>query len=162
MKRLVFDTVKELAIEVNRIYSQLKDTDKNVSIVAKYEVTNKILCELLKFGYDIASVDLHIPEYEDYYDEYIITIDEYGVWCEKSKRNDNYLGHEADHIYVLDDCNSKLLGKLDSEFLYEVGIGDDTDNNVTTLSFDETGFANIKYIINKFNRLEQLLKDIDF
>lgn len=39
--------------------------------------------------------------------------------------NDKYINDESSVIYVLDNCSSEVLNHLDSECIFEVGIGDD-------------------------------------
>ena len=127
MKNLYFDDFEDLACSVADTYDSLKCEDyEDVAIIAKYEETRKIIKELLCIGYDIHSINIIDEEYGEYDAEYIISIYDDEVWCEPMVRdNGKYIDDESSIIYVLDNCSSEVLKYLDSECIFEVGIGDE-------------------------------------
>ena len=83
MKRLHFDTFEDLANNILEKYNSLDDEYGDVTIVAKYDEAKEIIKELLCVGYNIASIDINNPEHDNYFDEYFISLNFEGVWCEK-------------------------------------------------------------------------------
>lgn len=110
-------------------FDEIKENDGDVAIIAKYDDAKKILKELLCIGYDVISLDIHEPEWENYTDEYSVTICDRGIWCEKAKyEGDKYFDEVADVVYVLDNCSSAILKKIETKFVYEVSVGEDDDS----------------------------------
>ena len=50
------------------------------------------------------------------------------IWCEPVRRDKGYIFIEADVVYIFGDCNSKIIPKIESDEVYEVGIGEDYDD----------------------------------
>ena len=132
MERLEFNDYEEFACEVADTFDDIcKNDDFNdIAIVAHYDEAKQIIREILCLGYDINSIELKDPElgYDDV--PYIISVcgidSEHEVWCESMIRDDGkYIEDESSVIYVLDNCSSEVLKYLDSERIFEVGIGDD-------------------------------------
>ena len=108
-------------------YEGLKKKDKfnSIAICAKYDEAKEIIAKLVCSGYGIASIDrFDSEEYGRYYDEYVISLLEDQIWCEPAKRNGKYIFVEADVVYIFDDCNSKIVPKIEADEVYEVEIGD--------------------------------------
>lgn len=78
---------------------------------------------MLCLGYNVASVEMHREEFENYYDEYLISINFDGVWCEKFKRNSGYFTDKSNVIYIMDNCSSAVIAYCKSKNLYEVSVG---------------------------------------
>lgn len=131
MKNLYFDDFEDLACSVADTYDSLKDEEfEDIAIIAHYDDAKQIIREILCLGYNLNTIELKNPElgYDDV--PYVISVcgidSEHEVWCEPMVRdNGKYIDNESSIIYVLDNCSSKVLRHLDSECIFEVGIGDD-------------------------------------
>ena len=132
MERLEFNDYEEFACEVADTFDNIRyDDDFNdIAIIAHYDEANQIIREILCLGYDLNTIELKNPElgYDDV--PYVISIcgidSEHEVWCESMIRDDGkYIEDESSVIYVLDNCSSEVLKYLDSERIFEVGIGED-------------------------------------
>ena len=132
MERLEFNDYEEFACEVADTFDDIRQNDDfdDIAIIAHYDEAKQIIREILCFGYDINSIELKNPElgYDDV--PYVISVcriySEYEIWCEPMVRdNGKYINDESSIIYVLDNCSSEVLKHLDSECIFEVGIGDD-------------------------------------
>ena len=132
MERLEFNDYEEFACEVADTFDDICKNDDfdDIAIIAHYDEAKQIIREILCLGYDINSIELKNPELGYYDVPYIISVcgidSEHEVWCEPMIRDDGkYIDDESSVIYVLDNCSSEVLKHLDSECIFEVGIGDD-------------------------------------
>ena len=132
MERLEFNDYEEFACEVADTFDNIRYDDDfdDIAIIAHYDEANQIIREILCLGYDLNTIELKNPElgYDDVpYGISVCGIDsEHEVWCESMIRDDGkYIEDESSVIYVLDNCSSEVLKYLDSERIFEVGIGDD-------------------------------------
>lgn len=125
MERLEYENYEEFACDIADTFDSLEDELGDVSIIAKYDEAKEIIRELLNLGYDVASIDLHKEEFENYYDEYRIALNQDGVWCEKFKQANGYFDDDATVTYVMDNCSSIVFKHIESEEIYEVCVGDD-------------------------------------
>lgn len=132
MERLEFNDYEDFACEVADTFDDICKNDDfdDIAIIAHYDDAKYIIREILCLGYDLNSIELKNPElgYDDV--PYIISVcgidSEHEVWCEPMVRdNGKYIQDESSVIYVLDNCSSEVLKHLDSECIFEVGIGDD-------------------------------------
>ena len=132
MERLEFNDYEEFACEVADTFDIIRQNDDldDIAIIAHYNEANQIIREILCLGYDLNLIELKNPElgYDDV--PYIISVcgieSEYEIWCEPMVRdNGEYINDESSIIYVLDNCTSEVLKHLDSECIFEVGIGDE-------------------------------------
>ena len=132
MERLEFNDYEEFACEVADTFDDIRKNDDfdDIAIIAHYDEAKQIIREILCLGYDLNSIELKNPElgYDDV--PYIISVcgidSEHEVWCEPMIRdNGKYIDDESSVIYVLDNCSSEVLKHLDSECIFEVGIGDE-------------------------------------
>ena len=132
MERLEFNDYEDFACEVSDTFDDIRKNDNfdDIAIIAHYDEAKQIIREILCLGYDLNSIELKDPElgYDDV--PYIISVcgidSEHEIWCEPMIRdNDEYIDDESSIIYVLDNCSSEVLKHLDSECIFEVGIGDD-------------------------------------
>ena len=131
MERLEFNDYEEFACEVADTFDYIRKNDDfdDIAIIAHYDDAKHIIREILCLGYDLNSIELKDPElgYDDV--PYVVSVcgidSEYEVWCEPMIRdNGKYIDDESSVIYVLDNCSSEVLKHLDSECIFEVGIGD--------------------------------------
>lgn len=144
IKTLHFENYEDFACAVSDVYDRVKSDDEynSVDVVAKYEDAKEIIRELVGIGYDIAFIDkFGNPEWDGYDDSFVISLLDDEIWCKPVKRDDKYIFIEADVVYIFDDCNSKIIPKIESDEVYEVGIGnyDDCDGDCENCNcYDET------------------------
>lgn len=124
MEQLQFEDYEELACEIADKFDSINDEFGDISIIAKYDEAKEIIKELLCLEYNVASVELHREEFGNYYDEYIVSLNFDGVWCEKFKRVNGYFDDESNVIYIMDNCSSVIIPYCKSKNLYEVSVGD--------------------------------------
>lgn len=131
IKTLHFENYEDFACAVSDTYDRVKSDDEynSVDIVAKYEDVKEIIRELVGMGYGIAFIDkFGDSEWDGYDDAFVISLLDDEIWCEPVKRENGYIFVEADVVYIFDDCNSKIVPKIESNEVYEVGIGEDNDD----------------------------------
>lgn len=127
IKTLHFEDYEDFACAVADTYGRVKSDDEynSVDVVAKYEDAKKIIRELVEMGYGIAFInEFGNPEWDGYDDAFVISLLDDEIWCEPVKRKDGYIFVEADVIYIFDNCNSKIIPKIEADEVYEVEIGD--------------------------------------
>lgn len=127
IKTLHFEDYEDFACVVSDAYDRVKSDDEynSVDVVAKYEDAKEIIRELIGIGYGIAFIDnLANPEWDGYNDAFVISLLDDEIWCEPVKRENGYIFVEADVVYIFDNCNSKIVPKIESDEVYEVEIGD--------------------------------------
>lgn len=131
IKTLHFENYEDFACAVSDTYDRVKSDDEynSVDIVAKYEDVKEIIRELVGIGYGIAFIDkFGNPEWDGYDDSFVISLLDDDIWCEPVKRDDKYIFVEADVVYIFDDCNSKIIPKIEADEVYEVEIGNEYDD----------------------------------
>lgn len=127
IKTLHFEDYEDFACAVSDAYDRVKSNDEynSVDVVAKYEDAKDIIRELVGIGYGIAFIDkFGDPEWDGYDDAFVISLLDDEIWCEPVKRENGYIFVEADVVYIFDDCNSKIIPKIEADEVYEVEIGD--------------------------------------
>lgn len=131
IKTLHFEDYEDFACAVSDVYDRVKSNDEynSVDIVVKYENAKEIIRELIGIGYGIAFIDgFGNPEWIGYDDAFAVSLLDNEIWCEPVKRKDGYIFVEADVVYIFDDCNSKIIPKIEADEVYEVEIGNEYDN----------------------------------
>lgn len=131
MKRFKIEDLFEVA---DAMYSGIVDNGlDDVVFVGHYGDVIWILKHLISFDETIpCHIDIEDIGLGGYDKEYYITLDaDMQVWCEQAYdyENDCYLYSETERLYIADDCNSKLLGFIETreDEIYEVTYG--LDNN---------------------------------
>lgn len=127
IKTLHFEDYDDFACAVSDVYDRVKSDDEynSVDVVAKYEDAKEIIRELVAIGYGIAfATEFANSEWDNYDDAFVIGLYDDEIWCEPVKRKNGYIFVEADVVYIFDDCNSKIIPKIESDEVYEVEIGD--------------------------------------
>lgn len=152
IKTLHFEYYEDFACAVSDAYDRVKSDDEynSVDVVTKYEDAKEIIRELVGIGYGIAFINESADtEWNNYDDAFVISLLENEIWCEPVKRKDGYIFVEANVVYIFDDCNSKIIPKIEADEIYEVGIGDfDYDcENCDCHDVDTTSSA-ISYKVN--------------
>lgn len=127
MKTLYFNDIETLCCDIADKYGSQADEFADISIIAKYDEANQIIKELLCMGYDVASIDLHREEFEEYWDEYVISLNFDGVWCEKFKRDNGYFNEDSNITYISNECNSASIPYVKSKKVYAFEIGESSD-----------------------------------
>lgn len=131
MKRIEFETYEDFVCEVADKLDAVKEVDEygDIAIIAKYNEANIIVRELLCMGYNIAGIHLGKEEFEEYWDEYIVSITNIDgdteVWCEPFKHDDKYIIDDSTITFVMDNCSSACIPNCKGKVVVEVGIGDD-------------------------------------
>ncbi len=120
---------KDYDILIKDIVEKFNNLDeyKSIDIIVKYNEAKKLIKELICFGCDICSIDIEEPEYDCYYDEYVVTLSDSGIWCEKFKRETGYITIDDNVVFVSNDCNSKCLKKIFSDKIYAFEIIDEIE-----------------------------------
>lgn len=105
------------------------DSLNSVAIVAKYPETKELMENFIsERGFEISSIkELGDSNATGYADEYIITLFVNEIGCEPAKDNNRYKDIYAEAVYVLEDCNSKVMSHIHSENVFEVDIDEDVD-----------------------------------
>lgn len=163
---LHFDDHEDFACAVSDVYDRVKFDDEynSVDVVAKYEDAKEIIRELVGIGYDIAFInELANPEWDGYDDAFVISLLDDEIWREPVKRKDGYIFVEADVVYIFDDCNSKIIPKIESDEVYEVEIGDFDDEYDDECTCSECKYS-ATYKVNDKNvnkdEYEKVIEDI--
>ena len=131
IKTLHFEDYEDFACAVSDVYDRVKSYDEynSVDVIAKYEDAKEIIRELIGIGYGIAFInELADPEWDGYDDAFVVSLLDDEIWCEPVKLKDGYIFVEADVVYIFDDCNSKIIPKIEADDVYEVEIGNEYDN----------------------------------
>ncbi len=134
LEKLHFDDFEDFVIEVTENYDAIKDNDEgnDITIIAKYVEATEIIENLIQCGYKIEEIQIKIPEYGGYEDEYVISlcnVNGSDIWCEPMKRENGYLDNDSAVIYVMDNCSSTALKHLDSETIFEVSVGEEDEDD---------------------------------
>lgn len=130
-KTLRFEDYEDFTCTVSDTYDRIKSDDKynSIDVVVKYEDAKEIIRKLIEIGYGIAFIDKFAnPEWDGYDDAFVISLLDDEIWCEPVRRDKGYIFIEADVVYIFGDCNSKIIPKIESDEVYEVGIGEDYDD----------------------------------
>lgn len=143
MTKRFFNTIEDFVKFAFDFYeSETKLLDKDdvygMSFIARYEEAAEIIKHLILHGKDIIDIEIEQPESDGYDDEFIISCDSEGVWCEKMKREYGYLNAEDSVIFVLDNCSSTLLSHCHAPFILEVTIEDTDEDTWDDEEFDCT------------------------
>ena len=125
MEKFCFDDYAAFVCVIADSYTELTDVDdlSDVTVVAYYDAAKEIVTHLLCMGYSLYDIHLCDPEIDAYFNEYYISLNSDGVWCERAIGDKGYLFTESSLVYVLDDCSSKVLNNIESENIIEVCVG---------------------------------------
>lgn len=80
----------------------------NVACIADYYTIRELLSCLIMASdgeLDLNEIELH----EDMNDEYLLILDDFGIWVYYMKINDEYMIYDHDILFVSNDCNMKVL-----------------------------------------------------
>ena len=127
MRNLYFDDFEDLACDIADKFDMVKDDFGDIAIIAKYEEAKEIIAELSCIGYSFESIRMSRPEWENYHEEYLISLNNDGIWCEPMKLDGKYLTDESTITYILDNCSSKVIPYCKGKTVYEVTVGDEDE-----------------------------------
>ncbi len=136
MNTLKFEDYESFVDMVTDDFNAINEDDKDIAIVAKYEEARQIIKELMLADWNIRFITgLECSEFGGYDDEFVINLtaidEDYEVWCEPILgENEKYNFVEATHIFILDNCSSKVIPYCEGKIIGEVEIGDDYDDFV--------------------------------
>ena len=128
MKNLYFDDFEDLACDIADNFDMVKDDFGDIAIIAKYEEAKEIIAKLSCIGYSLESIRMSRPECKNYHEEYLISLNNDGIWCEEMKSDGKYLTDESTITYILDNCSSKVIPYCKGNIVFEVTVGDDEDD----------------------------------
>lgn len=120
---------------LRKYYAAMKDNSTvDIAIVAKYDTSRKIINILTDYGFEIANIDFHDAICDEYKDEFVISLC-YGlnhsnateICCEPAKCENGYIIFGGDEIYIFDECNSKIMNKVESNDVYIVELHDEIE-----------------------------------
>lgn len=158
-----FDYIDELCEE---ILDRLNEDDEtSVSVIGTYDGIRAFIKEFMEYDeVEFDSLVIKDPEYNDYYDEYVVDI-----WnndgkilfgCEPAKRDGRYLNCEGNILYLLDNVRQAVLNTCEYDEMYFVIVGEDEcecdcceccdcdDNNVYGFTVDnetDNGYSKFTY-----------------
>ena len=127
MKNLYFDDFEDLACDIADNFDMVKDDFGDIAIIAKYEEAKEIIAKLSCIGYSLESIRMSRPEWENYHEEYLISLNNDGIWCEPMKLDGKYLTDESTITYILDNCSSAVIPYCIGKIVCEVTVGIDED-----------------------------------
>lgn len=155
-KTICYDDIFEFCEDVDSSFLRKYDvamknnSTVDIAIVAKYDTSRKIINILTDYGFEIANIDFHDAICDGYEDEFVISLC-YGlnhsnameIWCEPAKRENGYIIFDGDEIYIFDECNSKIMNKVESNDVYIVELHDEIEKEYDEFTDDlELGNCN--------------------
>lgn len=155
-KTICYDDIFEFCEDVDssflrKYYAAIKDNSTvDIAIAAKYDTSRKIINILTDYGFEIANIDFHDAICDGYKDEFVIFL-YYGlnhsnameIWCEPAKCENGYIIFGGDEIYIFDECNSKIMNKVESNDVYIVELHDEIEKEYDDFTDDlELGNCN--------------------
>lgn len=129
IETIIINDIHELADWANSMYHNVVSYDNlnSIAIVAKYYEAKTLIETLIaERGFEISSIkELGDSNVNGYTDEYIITLFVDEIGCEPAKDNNGYKDICGEAVYVLENCNSKVLSYIHGENVFEVDIDED-------------------------------------
>ncbi len=127
IKTLYFEDVECF---VSYVMCKLDELDlinyEDISIIASASEVADLVAEFIRYGMDIGEINVSSPDYDLYDGEYVITLSNLGIWCEKYKRDGEYSNVDGTIIYISNNANSKCLSYVKSDKIYCFEIVDDS------------------------------------
>lgn len=153
MKTLYFGDNYSFAEYIEDVYTDIidNDVDSDVTVIGHFNDIRLIASELCMYGYTLHSVSGLVDTEKD---EFVLAILHQEIWIEPAKFQNKYKRIESDIVYVLSDCNSSLLKRIDPKSdTYEVYItqNDECDGdceNCSSHNLEEVDTDDESYSIN--------------
>lgn len=162
MKTLYFEDNYSFAEYIEDIYTDIidDDADSDVSVLGHFNDIRMIASELCMYGYTLHSVSGLVDTEKD---EFVLAILHHEIWIEPAKFQNKYKRIESDIVYVLSDCNSSLLKRIDLQSdTYEVMIthNDECDGDCENcFSHDLDDTDDESYLINGNSVSKEVYED---
>lgn len=120
MDKLCINTINDLA----DIMIDMQGEDINISVFCHYNIARKLIAVLCKKNVSVLSLDVSDEMWNGYNREYEISINDMEMVCSKvyNPEKETYLYSGADVSLVHEDCNSKILSRIESDAIYEFEI----------------------------------------
>jgi hypothetical protein len=118
-----------------KILYRLDNNDETfTSVIGTYAGIRAFIKELMAYDeVDFDSLVISDPEYENYYDAYVVDIrsndGEILFCCEPAKRDGKYINFMGDVLYLLDGVKQAVLNTCEYDEMYFVIIGEDEYEN---------------------------------
>lgn len=125
MQNVYFEDYEDLACDIADKFDMVKDDFGDIAIIAKYEEAKEIIAELVCIGYSLESIEIDRPEWRSYYDEYLISLNFDGIWCQPMKVDGKYITDDSTITYILDNCSSTVIPQCKGKIVFEIGIVED-------------------------------------
>ena len=125
MQNVYFEDYEDLACDIADKFDMVKDDFGDIAIIAKYEEAKGIIAELVCIGYSLESIEIDRPEWRSYYDEYLISLNFDGIWCQPMKVDGKYITDDSTITYILDNCSSTVIPQCKGKIVFEIGIVED-------------------------------------
>ena len=80
----------------------------SVACIADYYTTREVLSSLILISegiFNLNEIDLH----EDMDEEYLLVLDDIGLWVYYMEVNGRYMSYDHDVVFINNNCNSKVL-----------------------------------------------------
>lgn len=153
MKTLYFEDNYSFAEYIEDVYTDIidDDVDSDVAVLGHFNDIRIIASELCMYGYTLHSVSGLVDTEKD---EFVLAILHHEIWIEPAKFQNKYKRIESDIVYILSDCNSLLLKRIDPKSdTYEVHIiqNDECDGdceNRSSHNLEEIDKVDESYLIN--------------
>lgn len=120
MKQLFYKDIEDLCLSLSELYDMFCETHEflDITIVAKYDIAKQIISEFIYYDFTLYDVELESPDFGNYDCEYYISLmSNKEIYCEKAIGKDGkYLIDESNIVFVYEDCNSKVLSSIRSDF----------------------------------------------
>ena len=167
IKTLRFNDYEDLAMRLADDYDEMKETGcsddfvPSVTLIAKYDDAKAVISELVGMGYPLYSVtEFASPDFNDYSDEYVVSIYDDELWVEPMRRKDGYISEEAYICYVMGDCNSTVLREISTPIRYEVQIEDSCNGDCDKCTWDDGEDVEAVDLLNVIEALNELLRKL--
>lgn len=142
MKRVEFNCYGNLVGTMQTLITcSSEDEYKVISVIAHYDVIKRLFEELILYGEHIDGlIELETSDYSDYDKEFKLHLTEDGIaiekaWCdEDGQKEPNYYFGTGDVVFIHEDCNSKILERIESDVILEFGFVDECED---TDSYEE-------------------------
>lgn len=148
MNRLEYKCVCELAEHVLETYGDIKDDYPLLGVYGHFNVIKELLEYLVREGYSLERADIENPDLYDYKKEYALYLSPDGIavekcWYEANEYHEaGYCWTGANVVLVHEDCNCKLLSRIESDEIYEFGYVE-----------EEVSPVHIEYLVGKNNQI---------
>lgn len=112
IKELYIDDLSEIAYLMYQDAVKLDDIG-SITAFGYYEDIAVLIKELLQYEDTyVCNIELHEETLQGYSDIFALAVSEdLGIWIEPMLVNGEYLGYEADKVYIADDCTTAILKK---------------------------------------------------